>query len=46
MLPPLILVLIGLGCFCACVILYHARQTILMRERRQHWVRIAYEESN
>lgn len=39
MLPPLLLVLVGLASFCAFLILYHARQVVLVRERRQHWVR-------
>ena len=44
MLPPLLIVLLGLGLFCAWVILYHARQAILIREKRQQWVRAVMEE--
>lgn len=43
MLPPLLLVLLGLGFFCAWIILYHARQAILIREKRQQWVRTTIE---
>ena len=38
MLPPLLFMLAGFGLYCAAVILWRARDVLLWRERRAHWV--------
>ena len=44
MLYPLILTLIGFSLYCVVVILLRARNEVLLRERRQTWVRTLVEE--
>lgn len=43
MLYPLLLTLSGFGFYCLWVILAKARNEILMRERKQSWVKVAFE---
>ncbi len=43
MLYPLILTLIGFSLYCVVVILLRARNEVLLRERRQTWVRVLIE---
>lgn len=45
MLYPLLLTLIGFALYCVWVILHKARNELLMRERRQQWVKTIVEES-
>ena len=44
MLYPLILTLLGFALYCGLVILLKARNEVLLRERRQTWVRALIEE--
>jgi heme exporter protein C len=39
MLYPLLLTLLGFSLYCVGVILWRARNELLVRERRQHWVK-------
>jgi heme exporter protein C len=39
MLYPLLLSILGFSFYCLWVVLYKARNELLLRERRQHWVR-------
>lgn len=43
MLYPLLLSLIGLGLFCGLVVISKTRNELLLRERRQNWVKILVE---
>ena len=45
MLYPLLMTLIGLSLYCLLVILLKTRNELLMRERRQIWVKVLVEES-
>jgi heme exporter protein C len=40
MLYPLLLTLVGFSCYCLLVIVLKARNELLIRERRQHWVKL------
>jgi len=44
MLYPLLMTLLGLSLYCVLVILLKARNELLLRERRQSWVRVLVEE--
>ena len=44
MLYPLILTLIGFSLYCLVVVLLRARNEVLLRERRQTWVKTLIEE--
>lgn len=44
MLYPLLLTLLGFSLYCLWIILERARQELLLRERRQSWVKIQFEE--
>ncbi|MFI4919205.1 MAG: heme ABC transporter permease CcmC [Legionellales bacterium] len=45
MLYPLLLTLIGFGCYCLWFVLEKARSEVLLRERRQSWVKRVINES-
>lgn len=45
MLYPLLLTLIGFFLYCLWIILAKARNEVLLREKKQSWVRIQFEES-
>jgi len=45
MLYPLLMTLIGLSLYCLLVILLKTRNELLMRERRQSWVKVLVEEN-
>ena len=46
MLYPLLLTLFGFSFYCLLVILLKARNELLLRERRQRWVRVLFEGSS
>lgn len=46
MLYPLLLTLLGFSLYCMVVILLRARTELLLRERRQNWVRALVEKGN
>lgn len=39
MLYPLLLSIVGFALYCLWIVLHQARNEVLLRERRQHWVR-------